>query len=388
MLKILIKMFIKNSDNVKDPVVRRAYGVLCSVYGIFINLVLFVGKYVAGAISGSVAIIADAFNNLTDAASSVITLIGFSLSGKKPNKDHPFGHGRIEYLAGMVIATLIIITGVELFTSSLDKIIHPSKVNTSIVAAVILVVSILAKFYMYLYNKNIAKRIDSAAMSATAADSISDSITTSVVLVSMGICFLFKVNIDGITGLLVALFIVYSGINAMKETISPLLGQAPDPELVTAIEETVMAHSEAQGIHDLIVHDYGPGRLIISLHIEVDGKGNIYELHDAIDNIEYELSTKFNCVSTIHMDPIETDNELVVNMRRVVAEEIKEISPEITIHDFRMVPGNTHTNFVFDAVLPADFKMTDSEAKIKIAELVYAKHPNCFAVVKIDRSYV
>lgn len=388
MLNFLIKVFIKDSENVKDSKVRRAYGVLCSIYGIFINLVLFTGKYIAGAISGSVAIVADAFNNLTDAASSVITLIGFSLSGRKPDKEHPFGHGRIEYLAGMVIAALIITTGVELFISSVEKIISPGEIEPGIIPAVILLVSIIAKFYMYLYNKNVGKRIDSAAMVATATDSISDTITTTVVLVSMGICFLFKINIDGITGLFVALFIVYSGINAMKETLSPLLGQAPDPELVKAIEDTVMAHPESKGIHDLIVHDYGPGRLIISLHVEVDGRDNIFDIHDAIDNIEAELAGKFNCVATIHMDPIEVDNENVTNMRRMVAEEIKEINNEITIHDFRMVPGSTHTNLIFDAVLPADEAMTDEEAKKRIAELVYAKHPNCFAVVHIDRSYI
>ena len=390
MLKLLTKIFIKNPENVTDPSVRSAYGSLCGFYGIFLNVLLFAGKYFAGALSGSVAIMSDAFNNLSDAGSSIISLLGFKLASRKPDPDHPFGHGRIEYLAGLALSVMIIVMGVELAKSSIEKIINPTPVESGLLPALILVASILVKFYMSMYNRKIGKKINSATMQATATDSLSDSVSTAVVLISMLISRFFGINIDGWAGLAVAAFICFSGFSAIRETIAPLLGQAPDEEFVKGIEETVMAHPEICGIHDLIVHDYGPGRMFISLHAEVDGHGDLFELHDVIDNAELELRNKYGCLATIHLDPIDSANPELNALRDAVGSEVREAlgNDSVTIHDFRMVPGQTHTNLIFDAVLPQDFKMTDEEAAKVIQKMVPEKHPKHFAVVNIDRSYI
>lgn len=388
MIKLLTKLFIKDHENVTSAAVRRAYGTMCSLYGIFLNLLLFAGKYIAGLISGSVAITADAFNNLSDAGSSIITLLGFAIAGKKPDPDHPFGHGRAEYLAGLVLSGVIILMGFELVKSSFEKILHPEPISSGLIPAVILVCSILVKFYMCLYNRSVGKKINSAAMQATATDSLSDSIATTVVLLSMGISYFFHVNIDGYAGLLVAVFIIYAGFNAAKDTVSPLLGQAPDPEFVQQVADIVTAHPEVVGIHDLAVHDYGPGRVMVSLHAEVSGDGNIFDLHDAIDTAETELKEQLGCIATIHMDPIEADNTEVSQMRAAVAEKLKELDDVISIHDFRMVPGPTHTNLIFDAVVPADYKKSDEELAASIRQHIHQTWPDRYAVVNIDHSYI
>lgn len=388
MIKLLTKLFIKDHENVTSAAVRRAYGTMCSLYGIFLNLLLFAGKYIAGLISGSVAITADAFNNLSDAGSSIITLLGFAIAGKKPDPDHPFGHGRAEYLAGLVLSGVIILMGFELVKSSFEKILHPEPISSGLLPAVILVCSILVKFYMCLYNRSVGKKINSAAMQATATDSLSDSIATTVVLLSMGISYFFHVNIDGYAGLLVAVFIIYAGFNAAKDTVSPLLGQAPDPEFVQQVADIVTAHPEVVGIHDLAVHDYGPGRVMVSLHAEVSGDGNIFDLHDAIDTAETELKDRLGCIATIHMDPIEADNTEVSQMRAAVAEKLKELDDVISIHDFRMVPGPTHTNLIFDAVVPADYKKSDEELAASIRQHIHQTWPDRNAVVNIDHSYI
>ena len=388
MIKLLTKLFIKDHENVANAAVRRAYGTMCSLYGIFLNLLLFAGKYFAGVISGSVAITADAFNNLSDAGSSIITLLGFAIAGKKPDLDHPFGHGRAEYLAGLALSAVIILMGFELAKSSFDKILHPEPINTGLLPALILVCSILVKFYMCLYNRSVGKKINSAAMQATAVDSLSDSVATTVVLLSMGIAYFFHVNIDGYAGLLVAVFIIYAGFNAAKDTVSPLLGQAPDPEFVQQIADIVTAHPEVVGIHDLVVHDYGPGRVMVSLHAEVRGDGNIFDLHDAIDTAETELKEQLGCIATIHMDPIEADNTEVSQMRAAVSEKLKELDNVISIHDFRMVPGPTHTNLIFDAVVPADYPKSDEELAANIRQQIHQAWPDRYAVVTIDHSYI
>ncbi len=388
MIELLSRIFIKNRDKVNAPAVRRAYGTLCSVYGIFLNVLLFAGKYFAGVLSGSVAIVADAFNNLSDAGSSVISLLGFAIAGKKPDLDHPFGHGRAEYLAGLLLSALIVAMGVELGKSSIEKIISPEPVEAALLPALILLASILVKFYMSLYNKAVGKKINSPSMEATATDSLSDCIATTVVLLSMGISYFFHVNVDGWAGLLVAAFIIFAGYNAMRDTLSPLLGKAPDPELVKEIEETALSHPEIVGIHDLIIHDYGPGRGFVSLHAEVNGKGEIFELHDAVDQAEREIREKFGILATIHMDPIDCDNEQLNQLRDAVVDKLTEIDPRIKIHDFRMVPGPTHTNLIFDALVPADLKTTDGELSKRIADLVHSSWKKYYAVVDIDRSYV
>ena len=388
MIELLSRLFIKDRDKVNEPAVRRAYGTLCSLYGIFLNVLLFAGKYFAGVLSGSVAIVADAFNNLSDAGSSVISLLGFAIAGKKPDLDHPFGHGRAEYLAGLLLSALIVVMGVELGKSSIEKVLHPEPVEAGLLPALILLASIAVKFYMCLYNKAVARKINSASMEATATDSLSDSIATTVVLLSMAASCFFHVNVDGWAGLLVAAFIIFAGYNAMRDTLSPLLGKAPDPELVKDIEETALAHPEIVGIHDLIVHDYGPGRGFVSLHAEVNGSGDMFQLHDAVDQAEREIREKFGILATIHMDPIDCDNEQLNELRQDVAEKLLEIDPRIKIHDFRMVPGPTHTNLIFDALVPASLKLSDQALELQIEELVHNTWGNYYAVVDIDRSYV
>ncbi|EDS72080.1 cation diffusion facilitator family transporter [Anaerofustis stercorihominis] len=389
MVNLLAKKFIKNYNEVDNENVRSAYGILCSLLGILFNVFLFGIKYFAGILSGSIAIMADAFNNLSDAGSSLITLIGFKFAGMEPDNEHPFGHGRIEYIAGFIVSVLIILMGVELFKSSVIKIFNPEAIDTSLISIVILIISILVKLYMSLYNSNIGKKINSSAMKATATDSKSDCIATTVVLISMLILKLTGLNIDGYSGVLVACFILYAGYDAAKETLSPLLGQLPDNSLVQNIEQIVMNYDEIVGIHDLVVHDYGPGRLMISLHAEVPGSGDIFVLHDAIDRAEMELSKKLHCEAVIHLDPIDTDDEETMRMKDLVSKKIKEELDEIiSIHDFRMVKGPSHTNVIFDAVIPPKYKMSEKEVEDKIKELVSRNFKNHFAVVKVESTYI
>lgn len=387
MISLLSRLFIKDYKNYSAPTVRRSYGMLTSIVGIMLNIILFGGKYSAGILSGSIAITADAFNNLSDAGSSLITLIGFKLSGKKSDTDHPFGHGRIEYLAGLGVSVLIIFMGLELIKSSFLKILHPRTVDTGAVAIIILFCSILVKMYMAIYNSFVGKKIASAAMKATAMDSLTDCIATGVVLLSMLFLKLSGINIDGYSGILVAIFILSAGFRSAKDTISPLLGQAPDHEFVLEIKDIVLSHKEIIGIHDLVVHDYGPGRVMISLHGEVPGDGDIFELHDVIDRIENELHEKLNCEAVIHMDPVVVNDSSIREMHENIIKLLKNIDTCITIHDFRMVKGPTHTNVIFDAVVPHDFRMTDDEIKQQIEELIHSTYTNCYAVVKIDKLY-
>ena len=388
MVSLLSKIFIKNRDDITNPAVRKAYGSLCSALGITLNVLLFAGKYAAGLISGSIAITADAFNNLSDAGSSAISLIGFRLAGKKPDPDHPFGHGRLEYISGLCVAALILVMGVELLISSVEKIISPEPVENGLLPAIILIVSIGVKVYMSLYNRAIGKKISSSAMLATATDSLSDSIATAVVLLSMLVSYLFSVNIDGYAGVLVALFILFAGVGVARDTLSPLLGQAPDPELVRKIEDIVMARDEIIGMHDLVVHDYGPGRLMISLHAEVDGRGDIFELHDAVDVVERTLAQELGCEATIHMDPVVCDDERVDAEHARLLEIIADLGDVLSIHDFRMVAGPSHTNLVFDAVIPGGLSKTAEEVRKEICQAVEEKMPGRFAVVTVDTSYV
>ena len=387
MVTLLAKLFIKDYKNYKNDTVRRSYGMLSGIVGICINILLFLGKYFSGVISGSIAITADAFNNLSDAGSSLITLIGFKLSGKKSDSDHPFGHGRIEYLTGLFVSVLILFMGFELFKSSVIKIIHPEEVNTSNLALIILICSIAIKIYMAIYNHSISKKISSTAMKATATDSLSDSFATTMVLISMLFLKLTGINIDGISGVVVASFILYAGYKSAKDTISPLLGQAPEPEFVKQIEEIVLSHEEILGIHDLVVHDYGPGRIMISLHGEVPGNGDIFELHDVIDRIENELHDQLNCEAVLHMDPVEVDDFNIKEMRQKITELMKTYDTCITIHDFRMVSGPTHTNLIIDAVIPHSYKKTEAQVKREIEDLIHNTYENYYAVVKIDKLY-
>lgn len=386
MITCLAKFWIRESDSEEKK--RRVYGTLGAVVGIFLNICLFTGKYLAGFLSGSIAIMADAFNNLSDAGSSFISLIGFVFSGKKPDLDHPFGHGRIEYLAGLGVSFLILLMGVELAKNSVQKILHPVSVQISTLSIAVLSASILVKLYMAYYNHAIGKKIRSATMAATATDSLSDAVATTVVLLAMLFLAVTGINIDGYCGILVAVFILAAGIGAAKETVSPLLGQAPDPEFVKEIKELVMQHEEVLGIHDMAVHDYGPGRVMVSLHAEVSGDGNIYELHDLIDRIERELKEKLHCETVIHMDPIDVGNEKTVEMKEEMVKLVKAIDERLTIHDFRMVTGTTHHNMIFDVVIPADFKLPQEELKDIIQKKVWEKWPDYYVVIDVDTAYV
>ena len=388
MITLLSKIFLKDRGDVSSPAVRRAYGALCSIVGICLNVLLFGFKYLAGTLAGSIAVTADAFNNLSDAGSSIITLLGFRLAAKKPDPGHPFGHGRIEYISGVAVSLIIIVVGVQLGLESIDKIRSPEPVDASWLAMLILAASICVKGYMYFYNRAVGKKINSPGMRATASDSLSDSVATLVVLLGMLAARIWGVNIDGWSGAAVALFIIWNGFNAARDTLDPLLGRAPEPELVQRICDIVMAHPEVLNVHDLVVHDYGPGRLMVSLHAEVPGDGDIFELHDAIDTAEYELQKELGCTAVIHMDPVSTDDSKVAAMRAALAGAVGALNLGITIHDFRIVDGPTHTNVIFDAVLPNDSALSEDEAKARLEDIVRGLWQNTHPKVHIDRPYV
>ncbi|MBS6517123.1 MAG: cation transporter [Clostridium sp.] len=383
MITLLERIFIKQG---KDE--RRAYGILCGSLGIALNLLLFAGKYLAGFLSGSIAVMADAFNNLSDAGSSVITLLGFQFAGQAADKEHPFGHGRIEYLSGLAVSIAIIVMGVELGRSSIEKIIHPEAVDTGILSVAILLVSVAVKLYMSFYNRRIGAKIDSSAMKATAMDSLSDALATSMVLISMLIMKFTGVNVDGWCGVLVAAFILKAGYEAAKETLNPLLGQAPEPEFIDEIQKIVLSRPEIIGIHDLVVHDYGPGHRMVSLHGEVDGSQDIFELHDAIDGVEMELQERLGCEAVIHMDPVNLTDPEMKEKKAQIEKMVKAIDERLTIHDFRLVHGGGVTKLLFDVVMPFSMKMGEEELKKQVQDKVCETMPCCCAIIQIDHSYV
>lgn len=388
MIDALVRHFIKRSDEVQDPEVRQAYGLFSGGVGILLNLLLFAGKAFAGLLTGSISIAADAFNNLSDAGSSVVTLIGFRMAGQKADKDHPFGHGRIEYLAGLLVSLVIILVGFELAKTSVGKILHPQPVDFSVLSAVILAAAIGVKLWMYWFNRTLSRKIDSAAMAATAADSLTDSVATAAVLAGALAGHFFHLHIDGWMGILVALFILYTGFSSARDTLNPLLGAPPDPELVREIQQTVLAHPEVVGVHDLIIHDYGPGRSMMSMHAEVPQSADILRIHDVIDNIERELGEKFSTVAVIHMDPIATDDPKTQALRKQVAELVRSLSPEATIHDFRITPGPIHTNLIFDMMLPYGMELTDRQAVEAVERLVKEQVGDAYyCVISVDRNY-
>ena len=384
----LVRLFIKDCDNVTDPAVRERYGILSGAVGIALNLLLSAGKLFAGLMTGSISITADAFNNLSDAGSSVVTLVGFKLAGQKADDGHPFGHGRMEYLAGLLVSLMILLVGVELGRSSIGKILRPEAVDFSLVSTGILAASILVKLWMGQFNRGLGRKIGSAAMAATAADSLSDAVATAAVLAGTLVNRFAHVNIDGWVGLAVAVFILRSGWGAAKDTINPLLVESPDPELVKQLRELVLSHPQVVGMHDLIIHDYGPGRRLCSFHAEVPQDADILDAHDAIDHIEREIKEKFGIETTVHMDPIATADEKVNQLRRQVADLARVVEPEMTIHDFRVVRGPTHTNVIFDAVVPHKCRLTDEEVLQRLRRAVSALDPAYQAVIQIDRAYV
>ena len=388
MITFLASLFIKDSKNYKEPSVRQAYGVLSGAVGIGLNILLFFGKWLAGTISGSIAITADAFNNLSDAGSSIITLIGFRLSGQEPDPEHPFGHGRMEYISGLLVSVAILVMGFELIGSSIGKLRSPEPIESSALVFGILIASILVKLYMFFYNHSLSKKIESAAMKATSVDSLSDTVATTLVLIATLISKYTGLLLDGWVGILVGLFILYTGGSTLKETIDLLLGQPPKQEFIDEVKEIVLGHSMVHGVHDLIVHDYGPGRVMISLHAEVDVNGDIQDIHEQIDHIEHELQEKLHCSATIHMDPIVTDDKEVLAMKTKVEEMVHFLDESFSMHDFRMVKGSTRTNLIFDVEVPRKTSYTDNEIvnwlKERIHELPGSKY---FAVIQIDHEY-
>ena len=388
MITFMASLFIKDSKNYKEPSVRQAYGVLSGAVGIGLNILLFFGKWLAGTISGSIAITADAFNNLSDAGSSTITLIGFRLSGQEPDPEHPFGHGRMEYISGLLVSVAILVMGFELIGSSIGKLRSPEPIESSALVFGILIASILVKLYMFFYNHSLSKKIESAAMKATSVDSLSDTVATTLVLIATLISKYTGLLLDGWFGILVGLFILYTGGSTLKETIDLLLGQPPKQEFIDEVKEIVLGHSMVHGVHDLIVHDYGPGRVMISLHAEVDVNGDIQDIHEQIDHIEHELQEKLHCSATIHMDPIVTDDKEVLAMKAKVEEMVHFLDESFSMHDFRMVKGSTRTNLIFDVEVPRKTSYTDNEIvnwlKERIHELPGSKY---FAVIQIDHEY-
>lgn len=388
MLDFILRSFIPNYTQTSDGTVRRRYGTLAGITGIILNVLLFAGKLAAGLLAGAISVTADAFNNLTDAASSVVTLVGFRLAGQKADADHPFGHGRMEYLAGLVVSLIILLVGVELGKSSVKKILHPAETELSLLTAGILLVSVLVKLWMGWFNAQLGKRIQSEALNATATDSRSDAVATAAVLVGLVISHATNVPLDGWIGVLVAILILKAGFGAAKSTLDPLLGQAPDPAVVKEIESLILSHTQIIGIHDMIIHDYGPGRRMMSVHAEVPCDANMLEVHDIIDHIEREVGERFGIEAVIHMDPIQVGNPMVDGLRELAARLAREIDPAITIHDFRITAGPYHTNLIFDVVVPYETTLTDDQVKAALAEKLAAVSDNYHAVIDVDRSYV
>ncbi|MBQ4268637.1 MAG: cation transporter [Clostridia bacterium] len=389
--ELLSKIFIKNRENVKDGKVRSAYATLASVTGILCNVLLFIGKLTVGILSASVAIIADAFNNISDAGSSVVTFIGFKLSNKPVDKEHPLGHGRLEYVTGFIVDMLIILVGFELFTSSVGKIITPSQTNVGLVTLVLLGLAIPVKLWLYFFYKKIGNTISSAALKASAADSISDCVATGLVFISSLLSYLGVlkgVPVDGIVGILVAAFILFTGAKAAKETIDLLLGSPPDPEFIEKIYRFAENYPTIVGLHDVMVHDYGPGRTIVSFHAEVPSDCNINYAHEVVDQMERDMFAEFNCIVTVHLDPIAVNDDEVNAMREFAKSCAAAVNPDFQIHDFRMTQGETVTNLIFDLVVPPDCKMSVDEAVKAVETKIKTENPNCFAVIKGEHPFV
>ena len=388
MTDLLLKIFIKNNDNTKDPDVREKYGLLGSIVGIIVNIFLSAGKYAIGVISNSVSITADAINNLADAASCIVTLVSFKLAAQKPDKEHPFGHGRIEYIAALAVGFLVELMGYELVKSSIDKIRNPQEVVFSIPAIAVLVISILGKVWLFLFNRKLGKKIQSPAMLAVAKDSLSDTTATFVAAVSL-ICSLFTdIPLDGYMGLIVSGFIIMSGFGILKESVGILLGAPPEKEDVDKLVEYILSHKEIIGVHDLVVHSYGASRTFASIHAEISADENILNAHDTIDNIEQQVKSRFGIELVIHMDPVETNNEKVNALKEEFVKIIRNIDDELTLHDFRVVDGPTHTNLVFDVVIPHGFEMESKKLKRLINEKANELNSRYRCVITIDNCYV
>lgn len=387
MISWMIRHFIKDWENTSNSKVRERYGVLAGAVGIASNGFLFLIKFLTGLLLGSISIMADAVNNLSDAGSSVITLIGFKISGKPADNEHPYGHARMEYICGLIVSFIIVFLGLQLIGSSFDKILHPVTVEVNAVMLFVLVVSIGVKLWQGMFNRTLGKKIDSAALQATAADSLNDVYATSAVLISALIMRFTGLRLDGWMGLAVAIFITVSGFKLVMETVNPLLGMAPDQGMVQAIQNKIMSYDGVIGIHDLVIHNYGPERCFASVHAEVPAKQDILISHDIIDNIERDFCENMNIHLVIHLDPVVNDNEEINQLREMVLEIVKGISREISMHDFRVVFGTTHTNLVFDVAVPPEFQFSDQDLCKEITKQVKQHDQTLFTVITVDRNY-
>ena len=388
MTNFLIKLFVGKNKDANDIRVRGKYAALAGFTGILVNVLLFAGKLTLGLLSASVAIIADAFNNISDAGSSIVTLIGFRLASKPVDKEHPLGHGRLEYIAGFIVDMLIILVGFELFKSSLDKIIHPTLPTVGNITLILLGVAILVKTWLFFFYKKIGNTIQSAPIKAAAADSLTDGIATTFVLISALIANFFSFGVDGWAGIAVAVFILYTGVKAAKETIDLLLGSPPEKEFIQSIYAFCKDYPKIVGIHDVMVHDYGPGRQIVSFHAEVPSDSDINAAHEEVDKLERDMHEKFGCIVTIHLDPIVVGDALVNELKGLATRCAQEIHPEFTIHDFRMTKGEKRINLIFDLVLPADCPLSPTAAEKAVADNIRLKNPNCFCVIRAEYPFV
>lgn len=387
MADLLARLFIKDYQNTKSPAVRAAYGELSGAVGICVNLLLSAAKFFVGTITGSISISADAVNNLSDAGSSVVTLASFKLAKKPADKDHPYGHGRIEYISALIVSFLILMMGVELLKSSVDKIRNPAPVTYSTVALVILLLSIAAKLWLAYFNHRLGKKIDSAATKAVVSDSLSDTAATSVALAALLLSLVTDLPVDGWFGIAVALFIFRSGAEILKDTVGLLLGKPPEKEFFDEIEREVLSYDGVVGVHDLIIHDYGPGRSFASVHAEVPANIDIMQSHDTVDLIERDLQHKYGMLVSIHMDPVVTDDARVTELKEICQKVLLDIDERLTLHDFRMVEGPTHTNLIFDTVAPSEFPFSDRELCDTISEKLSKIDERYFTVVTVDHAF-
>lgn len=383
--KLLLKLFVKDYKNTNDQKVRTAYGTLSGIVGILANFLLSLSKLVIGILFGSLAISADAINNLSDALSSVLSIVSFKMSSKPADREHPFGHARIEYVASMIVSFLILSIGVNLLRETIGKIINPSDTTFSIVSVIVLCISIAVKLWLYIFNRKLGKTINSSVLIATSADSLSDTVSTSAVLLSVLVLRFFSLDIDAYVGILVALFIFYSGIKILNDTKNSILGEPPSAETVKAIEGIVAEYPDALGIHDMIIHSYGALHTIASFHVEVDGSKDIFKSHDMTDNLEKRIREELNIECTIHMDPLITDNERINSLRDETLNIVMGIDGRLRIHDFRVVEGESHTNLIFDVCAPFEIKKSDAEISETIEKAIKALGENYFTVIQIDR---
>jgi cation diffusion facilitator family transporter len=388
MTNFLIRLFVGKNQDPTKPVIREKYASLAGFTGILLNVLLFAGKLILGILAGSVAIIADAFNNISDAGSSIIALIGFRLANKPVDKEHPLGHGRLEYVTGFIVDMLIILVGFELLTSSIDKITNPSLPNVGNITLAILGVAILVKLWLFFFYNKIGKTIASSSIKASGFDSLCDCVATALVMLSAIVARIWNIGIDGYAGILVAAFIIFTGVKAAKETIDLLLGTPPSKEFIDGIYDFVKAYPSVLGIHDVMVHDYGPGRQIVSFHAEIPSDSDINRAHEEVDQLERDMHEQFGCIVTVHLDPIVMNDPLVNEMHDIAMNAVKTVNPTYTLHDFRMTIGETNVNLIFDLVMPVDCKDCAEHAEQAVKDEIKKRRENCFCVIRVERPFI